>query len=71
MKSKYEAWKNIQNYVIIAVVSLVCLCLLPFLTSEMGAALVLPNTVAGWLVFAMTKLIVGIVNFLLLYCFME
>lgn len=71
MKTKYEAWKNIQNYVIIAIVSVVCLCVLPFLSSEMGVAMILPNTFAGWLVFVFTKVIVGVVNILLLYCFVE
>lgn len=59
------------NYWLIGIVSLLALFFLPFLGSAAGLALVLPNTVAGWIVYIGTKLIVAAINVLLFHCFFQ
>lgn len=67
----YDKIKQYKNYAIIGLVSLVCLFILPFLSSEVGIAFIFPNTVAGWLVFVFNKLLIAVVNILILYCFVS
>lgn len=68
MKFDYKKW---QYYIIIGIVSFVTIFFLPFIGSEVGLAFQLPNTLAGWLVFIVAKLLVAILNMLLFFCFME
>ena len=58
-----------SNYIIIAVASLVSVFFFPFVGSTVGLALVLPDTIAGWIVFIATKLCVGGINVLIFHCF--
>lgn len=67
----YEKFRLYKNYAIIGVLSVILLGFMPFLSSEVGLALVLPNTTAGWIVYITTKLIVAGSNFLILYCFVN
>jgi len=60
-----------SNYIIIAIASLISVFFFPFLGSTVGLALVLPNTVAGWIVFVATKLCVGAINVLIFHCFVQ
>lgn len=69
--SAYEKFKLYKNYAIIVLVSLICLFMLPFLSSEVGVQFVFPNTVAGWIIFGFNKLLVATVNMLILYCFVN
>lgn len=59
------------NYWIIGVVSLIALFFLPFVGSAAGLALILPNTVAGWIVYCGTKVIVAVINVLIFHCFFQ
>jgi hypothetical protein len=59
------------NYWLIGIVSLIALFFLPFVGSAAGLALVLPNTVAGWIVYSGTKIIVAAINVLLFHCFFQ
>jgi hypothetical protein len=70
MKNK-EFYDKYINYFVIGLVSLVALFFLPFLGSEVGLQVVLPNTVAGWIVFAFTKIVVAVINVLIFHCFIE
>lgn len=65
----YEKWKQYQFYVIIAVVSLLALFVIPMLGSELGLAFKIPNTVAGWIVFIISKLLVGVLSLMIFHCF--
>lgn len=65
----YEKWLQWQNYIIIAVVSLISLFFLPMLGSSVGLAWVLPNTVAGWVVYVVSKLLVAALNVIIFHCF--
>lgn len=67
----YEKFRLYKNYAIIGVVSIICLLFFPFVGSEVGMAIILPNTFAGWLVYVVSKLMVAAVNMLLLYCFVN
>lgn len=66
-----DKFRQIKNYAIIAIVSIVCLLFLPFTGSHLGLAFQFPDTGAGWLVFVMSKLIIAGVNMLILYCFVD
>lgn len=65
----YEKWKQLQYYIIIGIVSAVSLFFLPMLGSSVGLAFVLPNTIAGWIVYVMNKLLVAILNVIIFHCF--
>jgi hypothetical protein len=60
-----------KNYIIIAIVSLICLFFLPFTSSTVGMGFNVPDTVAGWVVYVANKLIVAAVNLLIFYCFCQ
>ena len=59
------------NYILIGVLSLVVLFFLPFIGSEAGLKLDLPNTPAGWIVFSFTKIITAVINVLIFHCFVK
>jgi hypothetical protein len=64
-----DKFKQYQYYIIIGVVSLFALFFLPFLGTEVGLAFNLPSTLAGWIVYVVSKLIVAILNILIFHCF--
>lgn len=64
-----EKFKQFQYYVIIGVVSLFALFFLPFLGTEVGLSFNLPSTLAGWIVYVISKLIVAVLNILIYHCF--
>lgn len=68
---KYERWKQYQNYVIIAVLSITCLFFFPMLGTELGVAWRFPTTPAGWTVFIITKLSIAAINMLIFHCFVQ
>lgn len=67
----YQKWRQCQNYAIIAIVSIICLLFLPFVSSTTDIDMIFPNTAAGWILYVVTKVIVCVVNFLILYCFVS
>lgn len=58
-------------YFVIGIVSLIALFFLPFLGSTVGLGLALPDTVAGWVVWTVTKVIVAVINLLIFHSFMQ
>ena len=70
MEKKFE-YRKWQYYVIIGVISMIAVFFLPMIGSEAGLAWKLPNTVVGWIVYVVSKLLVAGINILLFYCFME
>lgn len=68
-KTIYQKWQQVQYYVIIGVISLIALFFLPMLGSTVGLAFKLPNTVAGWIVYCMSKALVATINVLTFHCF--
>lgn len=65
----YAKWVQWQNYIIIAVVSLIALFFIPFVGSTVGLAWVLPTTAAGWVVYVVSKLLVAALNIIIFHCF--
>lgn len=68
-KDFYSKWKQFQYYVIIGIISLVALFFLPMLGSEAGLAWNLPDTISGWIVYVISKLLVATINILIFHCF--
>lgn len=68
---KYEKWKQYQNYVVIAVISLIALFFIPMLGTEVGLSWTFPTTMAGWVVYVSTKLLVAAINILIFHCFVQ
>ena len=64
-------WRHYQNYIIIAIVSIVAVFFLPMLGSSVGIGLVLPTTAAGWIVYILTKLCIIVINILTLDQFIK
>ena len=57
-------------YFIIGIISMIALCFLPMIGSDIGLDLNLPDTEVGWIVWVTVKLIVAVLNVLIFYCFM-
>lgn len=64
-------WRINQNYIIIALLSLISVFFLPMLGSEIGIGFKLPNTTAGWIVYVITKLCIVAINMLTLDQFVK
>lgn len=69
MNEALEKIKAGLYYCIIAIISLIALFFLPALGSSVGIGLALPTTIAGWIVYISTKVIVAVVNILIFHCF--
>ena len=64
---KVKQW---MYYVIIGVISLIALCFLPMIGSDIGLGWNVPNTTVGWIVWISVKCIVATLNVLIFHCFM-
>lgn len=64
---KVRQW---MYYFIIGIVSLIALCFLPMIGSTAGLGWNTPNTVVGWIVWCVVKIIVAVLNVLIFHCFM-
>lgn len=64
---KIRQW---MYYFIIGIVSMIALCFLPMIGSDIGLGWNLPNTFVGWTVWVVVKLIVAVLNVLIFHCFM-
>lgn len=66
-----EKCANNAYYIVIAILSFLALTFLPLLGSTVGLALNIPTTVAGWIVYVVTKLIVCILNMMIFHSFVK
>lgn len=66
-----EKIKLYTYYIIIGIVSLIALLFLPMVGSSVGLEMRLPDTLVGWIVYCITKLIVAALNVIIFYCFMQ
>lgn len=64
---KIKQW---MYYFIIGIVSMIALCFLPMIGSNIGLSWNLPNTFVGWIVWLTVKVIVAVLNVLIFHCFM-
>lgn len=62
-------FRHYQYYAIIGVVSVIALLFLPLIGSEAGLAWNIPDTVTGWVVYIVSKLLVAGINILIFHCF--
>lgn len=62
--------RQFMYYVIIGVISLIALCFLPMIGSNIGLGWNIPNTTVGWVVWIAVKCIVAVLNVLIFHCFM-
>ena len=68
--ARMKAKQNIY-YIIIAIISFISVAFLPMVGSTIGLEWNLPDTTVGWIVWAVTRLVISIINVLLFYSFME
>ena len=66
-----KKWNDYLYYALIGVISIISLLFLPMIGSDVGLAFKIPNTVAGWIVFIVSKLIVATLNILIFHCFIK
>lgn len=57
-------------YFIIGIASMIALCFLPMIGSDIGLDWNLPDTQIGWIVWVTVKTIVAVLNVLIFHCFM-
>lgn len=60
-----QQWRLYQNYIIIALLSIVSVFFLPMLGSSVGLGFTLPDTFAGWTVYLATKACIVVINILI------
>lgn len=58
-----------KYYILIGCVSLVMLLFIPMLGTEAGLNFNVPNTVPGWIVYVVTKVIIAGFNIVIFHCF--
>lgn len=63
--------RNNRNYIIITLLSVAAVFFLPMLGSSVGLALNIPNTVAGWIVYLITKFCIVMINIMIFDQFMK
>lgn len=54
-----------HNYIIIGILSVLCVFFLPMLGTSVGLGFILPNTTAGWIIYVATKSCVVLINILI------
>lgn len=60
-----QNWRVYQNYIIIAILSFISVFFLPMLGSSLGIGFNIPDTIAGWIVWVLTKMCIVVVNILI------
>lgn len=70
-KSFKEKCANNAYYIVIFILSLLALTFLPLLGSTVGLSLNFPTTVAGWIVYVVTKLIICVLNMMIFDSFIK
>lgn len=64
-------WRVYQNYIIIALLSMLSVFVLPMLGTSIGLGFNFPATPAGWIVYICTKLCMVVINILIFDQFMK
>lgn len=64
-----DVWNNYGNYILIGVISFASLCFLPFLGSSVGMEMLVPDTLAGWIVWIGSRLVIAMINILIFHNF--
>lgn len=70
-KARREAFKNYKNYGIIIVLTLVTVTIFPLLGTQVGMEARYPDTVVGWIVWAVIKLALVVDNIFIFQAFVD
>ena len=70
-KARREAFKNYKNYGIILVLTLVTVTVFPLLGTSVGMEARYPNTVVGWVVWAVIKIALCVDNIFIFQAFVD
>lgn len=70
INDKFE-YKKYIYYGLVGVISLIMLVFMPMIGSSAEIRFDFPNTVAGWFIYIVTKLLIAILNILIFHCFMQ
>ena len=70
-KARREAFKNYKNYGIIIVLTLVTVTVFPLLGTSVGMEARYPNTVVGWVVWAVIKIALCVDNIFIFQAFVD
>ena len=60
-----EKIKQYQGYFIIAILSMICIFFIPMMGSSVGVKFLIPTTIAGWVIWIVSKLAVILINMLI------
>ena len=63
--------KQNMYYILIGIISFISVAFLPMVGSTVGLGWKLPDTPTGWVVWAISRLIIATINVLIFYSFME
>lgn len=63
--------RDVAYYLIVAVVSLIMVCILPMFGSQIGLGWDVPTTQAGWLLYIVTKGSAAVCNVTIFHCFIR
>ena len=66
-----EKAKQNMFYILIGIISFISVAFLPMVGSTVGLGWKLPDTPTGWIVWAISRLIIATINVLIFYSFME
>ena len=66
-----EKAKQNMYYILIGIISFISVAFLPMVGSTVGLEWKLPDTPTGWVVWAISRLIIATINVLIFYSFME
>ena len=66
-----EKAKQNMYYILIGIISFISVAFLPMVGSTVGLGWKLPDTPTGWMVWAISRLIIATINVLIFYSFME
>ena len=66
-----EKAKQNMYYILIGIISFISVAFLPMVGSTVGLGWKLPDTPTGWVVWAISRLIIATLNVLIFYSFME
>lgn len=70
-QAQYDKFKSIVYYLIIGLISILSTAFLPMIGTEIGLSFNFPNTLAGWIVWSVSKLAIAVLNMTLFTCFMK
>lgn len=70
-RARREAFKNYKNYGIIVILTLITVTLFPLLGTQVGMEANYPNTISGWVVWAVIKIALCVDNVFIFQAFVD